>query len=117
MGKHLLVDAFGITNDIALSELDFNYTFLESIPGLVGLTALGNPTVVKATDKSADGITGFQLLTTSHASIHTWSNGPKMGQAQLDVYSCDDFDEAKVMREFKKLYSPKKIKHSVKRRA
>lgn len=105
-GKHLIIDASGIRSQFKLSDLEFTYNFLAAIPRLVKLYALGNPHVVKATDRTADGVTGFQLLTTSHASIHTWCNGRREGQVHLDVFSCDDFSEEALVQEFRILYEP-----------
>ncbi len=39
------------------------------------------------------GVTGVCVLSTSHCSIHTWPLRPFF---VMDVYSCRDFDDAKV---------------------
>jgi S-adenosylmethionine/arginine decarboxylase-like enzyme len=115
-GKHLLIDCFGIKDLSKLNNMQFVYDFLDSIPNMVGLIPLGLPHVVKATDKTADGVTGMRLLTTSHASIHTWSSGSRTGQANIDVYSCDDFCEEDVLCEVGILFDPEYMVRKVVRR-
>ena len=117
MGKHLIMDISGVESTFQLTDVTHTYNFLASIPQLVGLQPLGFPVVVQATDKSADGVTGVQLLTTSHASIHTWSNGKRAGQMHVDVFSCDDFDETVLLAEINKLYQPESIECRIIRRA
>jgi S-adenosylmethionine/arginine decarboxylase-like enzyme len=39
------------------------------------------------------GLTGYAVLTTSHASIHTW---PNRGEFRFDLYSCRPFDHRAV---------------------
>jgi len=41
------------------------------------------------------GITGYAVLTTSHASIHTF---PPSGEFRFDLYSCKDFEVGAVLR-------------------
>jgi S-adenosylmethionine/arginine decarboxylase-like enzyme len=117
MGKHLIMDISGVEDRFQLTDVTHTYNFLASIPHLVGLQPLGFPIVVQATDKSADGVTGVQLLTTSHASIHTWSNGKRAGQMHIDVFSCDDFDERELLETIQKLYQPESIECKTIRRA
>ena len=39
------------------------------------------------------GVTGYAVLTTSHASIHTF---PQTGEFKFDLYSCTDFDPTQI---------------------
>jgi S-adenosylmethionine/arginine decarboxylase-like enzyme len=87
-----------------MAEIDVIYDLLARIPGLVGIKGLSSPFVVKATDITADGITGFILLTTSHASIHTWTTGERRGKINLDVFSCRDFSEEKIIDMINKIF-------------
>lgn len=105
-GKHLLIDASSCDCE-KLADFDAVYEFLLSSPKLVGLLPLGLPDVVKATDKGADGLTGVQKLTTSHLTIHTWTSGPRTGFAHMDCFSCEDFDESKLVAVFRAVFSPK----------
>jgi S-adenosylmethionine/arginine decarboxylase-like enzyme len=116
MGKHLIIDAGGIDDTKLLNSITKIKRFLSSIPGLVGLIPLGKPNLKKATDKTADGVTGIQLLTTSHASIHTWSNGERQGRVNIDVFSCEDFDECLILDAVKGIFNPKNIEHQSIRR-
>jgi S-adenosylmethionine/arginine decarboxylase-like enzyme len=43
--------------------------------------------------EDSGGITGYAVLTTSHASFHGF---PQTGEYRFDLYSCKDFDPGRV---------------------
>jgi len=45
--------------------------------------------------EDSGGVTGYAVLTTSHAAIHTF---PLSGEYRFDLYSCKDFDPELVER-------------------
>lgn len=47
-----------------------------------------------AGDEDCGGVTGVVILTTSHATVHTW---PLRGRISFDLYSCRTFDPGAVL--------------------
>ena len=62
---------------------------------------------VKNKDDDKTGISAFSVLTTSHASIHTW---PEKNYASIDIYSCLNFDNKTVEDFTIKYFNSKEIR-------
>jgi S-adenosylmethionine decarboxylase len=111
-GKHLMIDAYGV-NPQKLKSHKFVFDFLDELPSKIGMRKLTTPYVVfcESDDKKGTwGISGFVMIYESHISCHTW---PEYGYVSMDVYSCRDFDEKKVIRLIKKYWGSKEIKTSL----
>ena len=100
-GLHILVDAKVQDSEVFKREtLEQLFTKLISV---LDMKALGEPVFyevpvdpeilarVQQTGKFEDegGITGFQVISTSHMSLHAW---PLQNFFHLDVFSCKTFD-------------------------
>lgn len=83
--------------------------YLNTIVCEIGMKALDMPAIYDVAEtlrrqgstefEDTGGKTGIVVLSTSHASIHTW---PQLGEAVSDVYSCRPFQDrvvASVARE------------------
>ena len=92
---HLVIDGFG--GDIAnLGDSDFIYLFLDSYPDTINMTKITPPHVYTYNGQKPEdwGISGFVLIAESHISIHTF---PDRGYANIDVFSCMNFDTQKAV--------------------
>ena len=110
-GKHLIFDGFGVNRD-KLSSFDYVFNFLNKLPIKIKMKKLTTPYVVIANSKQKInwGISGFIMIQTSHISCHTW---PEKNYLSIDVYSCKDFNEKKILDILKNYWQPKKIKWKV----
>ena len=99
-GRHVVIDAWTqqahIINDAKLVG-----DLLNELVELVGMQILRpaeivavplDPSVTSGEDDG--GVTGTVILTTSHASVHTW---PLRGHVSFDLFSCKDFSVKQVV--------------------
>jgi S-adenosylmethionine/arginine decarboxylase-like enzyme len=99
-GKH--VKALGRGASVLLGDPDVVRLYLRDLVDAVGMRMLGVPLVheveIDLRKRGAEpfedegGVTGVCVLSTSHASIHTW---PAQHFFVADLYSCRQFDEAR----------------------
>ena len=111
-GKHLTIDAHGI-NRKKLENHKEIFDLLDDLPAKFGMRKLTIPYVVfcEEGDKNGDwGISGFVMIYESHISCHTW---PEIGYVSMDVYSCRDFDEKKIIAFLKNYWGCKDMKTKV----
>ena len=114
-GKHLTIDAHGIPFE-RLRDARSIYNLLDDLPGMLGMRKLTSPQLafVQQDDRKGDwGISGFVMIYESHISLHTW---PETGYVSMDVYSCKDFDDKKVLQLMKDFWGATKINTHVIRR-
>ena len=107
-GKHITLDMYGVDKK-RLRDYERVYNLLDKMPDKIGMRKLTTPYVVtcKSERTKDSGISGFVMIYESHISCHTW---PEKGCVSMDVYSCNDFDEKKVTRFFKRVWRPKQTK-------
>lgn len=75
------------------------YDWLIKLVKTVGMEILSGPHVEECADIGNEGVTGIVVLSTSHASLHCWSE-VEIPYLQFDLYSCKDFDKSLVMKMF-----------------
>lgn len=90
--KHLLIKAT-ITNPF-IKARDAK-KFLVDLVNLVGMKPVTKPQAVYVADAGNEGFTGSINLATSHIAFHIWD---KSGLLMLDLYSCKEFNEHKVIK-------------------
>lgn len=105
LGKHLTLDCFGcgvLDNEEIIKE------FLNDLPSKINMTKISELKIVnyEHQDKEKSGITGFILIAESHISIHTY---PKKDYMAIDIFSCKDFDESKVIDFIKEKFKVKNV--------
>lgn len=101
-GYHLVVDIADGNENIgkhkAIAE------FLASMVVELKMRPIGKPIVLDITGQEGRGVTGVQILTTSHISIHTdddkWT-------AYIDVFSCAPYDHKIALKHIEKTFKPK----------
>ena len=99
-GRHVIIDAWTQESKL-INDPQLVGAMLNELVELVGMQILRPAEIVavpldpSATSGADDGgVTGTVLLTTSHASIHTW---PLRGHVSFDLFSCKDFNVKQVI--------------------
>ena len=89
-GPHLMLDLSECDQE-SISDLDFIFNFLNTLPDKIGMTKITQPYVFPYSGKIPEdkGITGFVIIAESHLSIHTFVD---KGYAFVDLFSCKPFD-------------------------
>ena len=91
--KHLLV--FAKINKFPNEDEDKIVTnFMKNLVDKIEMKLIAGPIAEYVKDQGNVGWTSALLLSTSHAAMHIWN---EWGIMQLDVYSCKEFDERKVI--------------------
>lgn len=98
--KHLLVDA-----TLANPPTDPKVVedWLRRLVEAVDMEIFIDPVAKYCDDPANAGVTGVVVITTSHSSVHFWSEC-EQPYAKFDLYSCKDFDVHNflaIMEEFK----------------
>ncbi len=109
-GHQLLLDLYDASVQ-KLDDLDYIYQFLDELPAKIGMTKIMPPYVFRFAPKAPGkkrerGISGVVLIAESHISIHTY---PEKHLAKVDVYSCKDFDSAKIAGIIAKKFNAHKV--------
>jgi len=107
-GKHLLVEVVA-KNNRGFKDKRFIKRLFREIIEVAEMKAV-SPTLIyqfpPRQSKLKSGLTAFCVLAESHLSIHTW---PENNYFALDLFSCRDFNEKKVISLIKKNFAVKKI--------
>lgn len=105
-GYHLIANIVDGTETID----DYNVVskFLEEMVKVLEMRAIGKPIVLNITGAEGRGVTGIQILTTSHISIH--SDSDKL-TAYIDIFSCAPYDHKMALKHIKKTFKPKHISY------
>lgn len=99
-GRHVIIDAWTQESKL-INDPQLVGAMLNELVELVGMQILRPAEIVAvpldpsaASGSDDGGVTGTVLLTTSHASIHTW---PLRGHVSFDLFSCKDFNVKQVI--------------------
>ena len=107
--KHLLL--FAKINKFPNEDEDKIVTsFMKNLVDKIEMKLISGPIAEYIKDQGNVGWTSALLLSTSHAAMHIWN---EWGTMQLDVYSCKEFDERKVITFLKETFDATMIKHRV----
>ena len=85
---HIILDL----KEVSLGKLNDKEgltSFLQKLPGLIGMEILHGPTVIEGVEKNP-GITGFVIIDFSHISIHTFTESKT---AMVDIFSCKSYSK------------------------
>ncbi|MFH1073276.1 MAG: adenosylmethionine decarboxylase [Nanoarchaeota archaeon] len=113
-GPHLTIDASQCNRD-ALVDYDLVFNLLNELPGMVGMTKMTLPYVVKWKDKfgTTPGVSGFVMIAESHISIHTF---PDQDYVFIDFFSCQNFDYKKATKILVNAFGARKVVANVVKR-
>lgn len=100
---HLIIDGYA-KEPAKITDLEFIHQFLDTYPRQIGMTKVSTPKVspYQNADPQEQGISGFVLLAESHISIHVF---PERSYVNIDVFSCNDFDPAQVIKGLEQQFS------------
>jgi S-adenosylmethionine decarboxylase len=99
---HLIFDGFGANHETLQSE-DAIYRILDQYPSRIGMTKVAPPQVFRYVGSKPEdwGVSGFVVIAESHISIHTF---PERRYANIDIFSCRDFDPELAIKELKQSF-------------
>ena len=105
---HLIFDGFGANYEILQSE-DAIYRILDDYPSRIGMTKVAPPQVYRYVGSKPEdwGVSGFVVIAESHISIHTF---PERSYANIDIFSCKDFDPELAITEIREIFNFTQIK-------
>ena len=86
-GLQICMDAYNASPERCDSEAAL-LSLLETLPSFIGMRRLGDPHIVRVTEPSIAGLSGFTFIMESHISIHTY---PEKRFVTADIYSCKPF--------------------------
>lgn len=119
-GQHLLIDAFECNLE-KINNKKLIRRFLNTLVEKINMELLSPVKVYRAKKGEAEGVSslikgsnlmGGAIITTSHISIHTFT--ADLG-FWMDVFSCKDFDEEKVIDLVEKEFECKTNTQSIER--
>ncbi len=87
---HLAIDGYG-GDPALLGDVELARDFLNGFPARIGMTRVAPAQVYTYRGKKAEdwGVSGFALIAESHVTVHTF---PARGYANIDIFSCREFD-------------------------
>ena len=105
---HLAIDGYGGDVEKMKSPQEV-CSFLDTFPGTIGMTKITEPVVRTYRGPVPEdwGISGFVVIAESHISVHTF---PDRSFVQLDVFSCQEFDTEKALKEICRIFSFQAVK-------
>ena len=111
-GFHLMLDCYNCAPD-KLDSIDACYEFLDQMVNEIGAEKQTQPYVFRTPDhfKGKEGLSGWVPIVESGIAIHTLTGSRFIS---LDVYSCRQFDNDKIIEFTKAFFEPADIeKHFV----
>lgn len=82
--------------------------WLEDLVKSVGMKVMIGPVAERCHTPGNEGVTGFVVIETSHASIHIWDKVEEP-YLQFDLYSCEDFDIDEVIDHVMHYFEPQTL--------
>ncbi len=106
-GVHLMLDCYNCSPD-KLDSIDACYAFLDSLVDEIGAEKQTQPYVFRTPEKfeGKQGLSGWVPIVESGISIHTLTESCFIS---LDVYSCRQFDNDKIISFTEKIFAPDEI--------
>jgi S-adenosylmethionine decarboxylase len=107
-GLQLIIDLKECRNLEKLSDKEFARKFLVELTNLIEIKIIFGPEVIyyEHEEKEESGVTGFVIIVDSHIAIHTY---PLKKFVYLDIFSCKEFNQEKVIEHVIKTFNPKDV--------
>ena len=109
-GYELLLDCYGCKKGTC-GDLEHCYSYLDKLVDFIDMKKQEPPTIFRTDRKSFPdkaGLSGWVPLVESSIVIHTLS---KKNFISIDVYSCKDYSQKKVIEFTQRYFDPEKIEH------
>jgi S-adenosylmethionine decarboxylase len=110
--RHVMLDLYGCDPRLLADEAHLRLA-LDEYPARIGMekVSLVELRYIKTSDPLDDGYSGFVIIATSHVSLHAW---PPYSMINIDIFSCNEFDEAEVVSFARAMFNPADVEvHSV----
>ena len=93
--RHVMLDLYGCNPDLLADEAHLRRV-LDEYPVRIGMEKVSPVELryIKTSNPLDDGHSGFVIIATSHVSLHAW---PPYRMINIDIFSCNEFDEAEVV--------------------
>jgi S-adenosylmethionine decarboxylase len=106
-GFHLMLDCYDCAPD-KLDSIDACYGFLDMLVDEIGAEKQTQPYVFRTPEhfKGKEGLSGWVPIVESGISIHTLTESCFIS---LDVYSCREFDNDKIVAFTNDFFNPREI--------
>ena len=106
-GYHLMLDVKGCEIQRA-TDPEYIKHFIKELVRLIEMVPYGEPQLVHFADNTEKaGWTVIQLIETSNIMGHFLDIN---GDLYMDIFSCKDFEEARVVKALEEHFKPEKIK-------
>ena len=112
--RHVMLDLYGCDARLLADEAHLRRV-LDEYPERIGMMKVSPVELryIKTSNPLDDGHSGFVIIATSHVSLHAW---PPYGMINIDIFSCNEFDEAEVENFARAMFNPADVEiHSVRR--
>src|SRR6266700_3927486 len=93
--RHVMLDLYGCEPRLLANEAHLRRV-LDEYPARIGMEKVSPVELrdIKTSNPLDDGYSGFVIIATSHVSLHAW---PPYRMINIDIFSCNEFDEAEVV--------------------
>ena len=112
--RHVMLDLYGCDARLLADEAHLRRV-LDEYPERIGMVKVSPVELryIKTSNPLDDGHSGFVIIATSHVSLHAW---PPYGMINIDIFSCNEFDESEVESFARAMFNPADVEiHSVRR--
>jgi S-adenosylmethionine decarboxylase len=105
--RHVMLDLYGCDPRLLADEA-YLRRVLDEYPARIGMEKVSPVELryIKTNNPLDDGYSGFVIIATSHVSLHAW---PPYGMINMDIFSCNEFDEADVVSFACAMFNPADI--------
>lgn len=105
--RHVMLDLYGCDPHLLADEAHLRRV-LDEYPARIGMEKVSSVELrdIKTSNPLDDGYSGFVIIATSHVSLHAW---PPYRMINIDIFSCNEFDEAEVVSFARAMFNPTDI--------
>lgn len=107
-GKHMLLHLTQC-ND-AILEISSVKDFIVKLVEEIDMVAFGDCHCYRFGEGDEVGLSAVQLIYTSNITLHT---NDLFREGYLDVFSCKDYDEEKIIDSVKSVFNPKSVDYEI----
>ncbi len=102
--RHVMLDLYGC-DPVLLADEAHLRRVLDEYPARIGMQKASPVSLryIRTSNPLDDGYSGFVIIATSHVSLHAW---PPYGMVNLDIFSCNEFDEEEVIAFARVMFAP-----------
>lgn len=102
--RHVLLDLYGCDPGLLADEAHLRRV-LDEYPARIGMEKVSPVELryILTSNPMDDGYSGFVIIATSHVSLHAW---PPYRMINIDIFSCNEFDESEVIAFARAMFAP-----------